>query len=316
MCVFCNQRAISGVRSFVPETAKQEIETVLATLQNRDVTAEIAFFGGSFTGINRELMISLLDLAETYVKSGDVTGIRFSTRPDYIDEEIIGILQSYTISAAELGIQSMNDRVLAASRRGHCAQQSEMAVTMLKNAGFDVVGQMMVGLPASTADDEMNTAEKICELGCTAARIYPTVVFRDTELCAMTERGDYCPLTVREAVERSADVLEVFLRNHVDCIRIGLCDSENLHGSEYAAGPNHPSIGELIEGEIYFRRICEALDKLEKIPDPCTIYVPAGEISKAVGQKKRNKIRIEYKYNVKKVKFIEKSSQERYNILI
>ena len=115
---------------------------------------------------------------------------------------------------------------------------------------------------------------------------------------------------------RSADVLEVFLRNRVDCIRIGLCDSENLHGSEYAAGPNHPSLGELIEGEIYFRRITAALEECVKIPDPCTVYVPQGEISKAVGQNKRNKIRIEYKYNVKKVKFIEKSSLERYNILL
>ncbi|MBQ8332849.1 MAG: radical SAM protein [Clostridia bacterium] len=314
--MFCNQRAISGVRSFVPATARQEIETVLETVRHRNVTAEIAYFGGSFTGIERELMISLLDLAETYVKSGDVTGIRFSTRPDYIDDEIIGILQNYTISAAELGIQSMADRVLALSKRGHTAAQSEKAVTMLKDAGFDVVGQMMVGLPGAEPEDEIFTAQRICELGCMAARIYPTVVFRETELCAMTEREEYRPLDTQDAVMRSADVLEVFLRNRVDCIRIGLCDSENLHGSEYAAGPNHPSLGELIEGEIYFRRITAALEECEKIPDPCTVYVPQGEISKAVGQNKRNKIRIEYKYNVKKVKFIEKSSLERYNILL
>ena len=316
LCVFCNQRAISGVRSFVPGQAKNEIDAVLSTLQNRDVTAEIAFFGGSFTGIDRELMKSLLDLAEEYVAAGMVTGIRFSTRPDYIDEEIISVLKRYTISAAELGIQSMSDEVLAASRRGHTASVTENAVRLLTDAGFDVVGQMMVGLPGSTADDEIRTAEKIAELGCTAARIYPAVVFRDTELCAMMNRGEYSPLSEEEAVQRSADVLEVFLRRGVDCIRIGLCDSENLHGTEYAAGPNHPSLGELIEGEIYFRRISAIMDSLPEIPEICTVYVPDGEISKAVGQKRRNKIRIEYKYNVKKVKFVEKSSLTRYNILL
>ncbi len=280
------------------------------------MTTEIAFFGGSFTGIDRELMIVLLELGESYVKSGDVTGIRFSTRPDYINEEIVRILQNYTITEAELGIQSMCDRVLTASRRGHTAQQTETAVGLLRNAGFSVVGQMMVGLPGSSSDDEIHTAERICEMGCTAARIYPTVVFRETELCGMLARREYSPLTVEDAVQRSADVLEVFIQNGVDCIRIGLCDSENLHGTEYAAGPNHPSLGELVEGEIYFRRICQALDELKVIPGFCTVYVPTGEVSKATGQKRCNKIRIEYKYNVKKVKFIEKSSLKRYNILL
>lgn len=316
MCVFCNQRAISGVRSFIPEQAKQEIDRVLLTLRGRDVTAEIAFFGGSFTGIGRELMIELLDLAQSYLNAGEVTGIRFSTRPDYIDEEIIGILKNYTISAAELGIQSMADRVLKASKRGHTASQTEKAVSLLGDAGFDVVGQMMVGLPGAMPDDEIRTAERIAGMGCTAARIYPTVVFRDTELHAMTERGEYRPLTVEEAVQRSADVLDVFIGRGVDCIRIGLCDSENLHRTEYAAGPNHPALGELIEGEIYFRRISAALDCCDRIPGVCTVFIPTGEISKAVGQKRCNKIRIEYKYNVKKVKFVEKSSLKRYNILL
>lgn len=316
LCVFCNQRAISGVRSFIPEKAKTEIETVLESLGNRDVTAEIAFFGGSFTGIGRDLMTKLLDLGESYVKSGEVTGIRFSTRPDYIDEEIIGILKHYTITAAELGIQSMSDRVLAASKRGHTAQQTENAVRLLREAGFPVVGQMMVGLPGSSPDDEIRTAEKIAEMGCAAARIYPTVVFGETELCSMMRAGEYAPLSVEDAVKRSADVLEMFIARGVDCIRIGLCDSENLHGTDYAAGPNHPSLGELAEGEIYFRRICRELDSLDEIPEICTICVPAGEISKAVGQKRCNKLRIEYKYNVKKVKFVEKSSLMRYNILL
>ena len=93
MCVFCNQRAISGVSSFIPDMAEETIETALSSLDGMADRTEIAFFGGSFTGIDRELMVSLLDLAQSYVEDGRVSGIRMSTRPDYIDGEIISILK-------------------------------------------------------------------------------------------------------------------------------------------------------------------------------------------------------------------------------
>jgi len=316
MCVFCNQRAISGVCSFIPNSTRQTIEEVLSTTEHDGVTREIAFFGGSFTGIERELMITLLDLAEEYVKCGKVSGIRMSTRPDYIDEEIIHILKKYTISAVELGIQSFSNQVLVMSKRGHTAHQSEKAMHMLKEAGFQTVGQMMIGLPGATLSDEIECAKKIVSLGASAARIYPTVVFRETELCEMTERGDYTPLGVDEAVERSAAVLEIFEKNNVECLRIGLCESENLHSAEsYVAGPNHPSLGELVYGEVYYRSICTELEKnhLNKL-ETLIINVPIGDISKAIGQKKRNKIRIKNKYNIKNVKFIENRALTRYNI--
>lgn len=316
MCVFCNQRAISGVCSFIPETAEKTILTALSSLGGMADKTEIAFFGGSFTGIERGLMITLLDTAEKYVREGLVSGIRMSTRPDYIDDEIISILKNYTVKAVELGIQSTSDIVLKKSKRGHTSECSFRAMTMLKEAGFDTVGQMMIGLPGSTAEDETETARDICSLGAVGARIYPTIVFRDTELYDMTLRGEYKPLTVEKAVVRSASALEIFAGNNVECIRIGLCDSENLHSEEtYYAGPNHPALGELIIGEVYYRKICEKLDK-NKAAEAAAISVPKGDISAAVGHKRANKIRIENEYNVKNIKFIEKESLPRYNIEI
>ncbi len=317
MCVFCNQRAISGVSSFVPDMAKSTIDTVLSTV-HADTPCEIAFFGGSFTGIDRGLMISLLDLAQSYVERGQVTGIRMSTRPDYIDGDILAILKKYTVSAVELGIQSFSEHILTSCRRGHTPESSRRAMTMLRDAGFSTVGQMMIGLPGATPADELACANEICTLGASAARIYPTIVFRDTELHRMTLHGDYTPLTLDEAVTRSAAVLEVFVRRNVHCLRIGLCESENLHAdATYVAGPNHPSLGELVSGELYYRRISAALDANPPAPGSIlTITVPKGEISKAVGQKRRNKIRIEIKHRVKSVKFVEKDTFSRYNIAI
>ncbi len=317
LCVFCNQRAISGVSSFLPETAERTIDEVLATVRE-DAVCEIAFFGGSFTGIDRTLMIRLLDLAQSYVDSGRVSGIRMSTRPDYIDSEVIGILKRYTVSAVELGIQSFSEKVLTSCRRGHSSGRSRAAMTMLREAGFPVVGQMMIGLPGAVPADEIACAEEICRLGASGTRIYPTIVFRDTELHRMTVEGKYHPLTLDEAVIRSAAVLDVFVRHGIPCLRIGLCESENLHSeASYCAGPNHPSLGELVSGELYYNRICEALERnLPEKGSTVTVAVPRGDISMAVGQKRRNKIRIEIKYSVKSVKFIEKDDFPRYNIEI
>jgi len=316
MCVFCNQRAISGVCSFIPEIARETIESHLSTLCGRSATCEIAFFGGSFTGIDRELMINLLDLAEEYVSQGDVSGIRMSTRPDYINEEIIDILGKYTISAVELGIQTMSDEVLRLSKRGHTAETSRTAVQMLREAGFSVVGQMMVGLPGSTREDEVHTAQEICLLGCSAARIYPTIVFRETELADMMAKGEYQPLSLDEAVSRSADILEVFLNSNIECIRIGLCESENLHSDEtYISGPSHPSMGELVYGEIFYKKMCALLDGINPAV-AITFGVSRGETSKAVGQKKRNINRICEKYSIRKVRVIERDDISPYTVVL
>ena len=191
MCVFCNQRTISGTQEFHRESVKTIIDNALSTIPDGTDT-EIAFFGGSFTGIDRDLMIYLLDTAEEYVRAGRVGGIRLSTRPDYISDEILDILGRYAVHDIELGIQSMDDRVLAACRRGHTAAQSEYACRAVKSRGFRLVGQMMTGLPGADAQSELQTARAICRLGADGARIYPTVVFRGTELCDMAQsEGHY-----------------------------------------------------------------------------------------------------------------------------
>lgn len=313
-CVFCNQRTISGHLDFDPSKVVCEIETALSTLGDRK--AEIAFFGGSFTGIDRDLMVSLLDTAQRYVVSGRVTGIRMSTRPDYIDSEIIDILSHYTVSAVELGIQSTDDLVLAACRRGHDTEASIKACHMLTDAGIDLVGQMMIGLPAATPESEIKTAEDICAFGAVAARVYPTVVFRNTALCRMAKEKAYTPLSDADAVTRSADVLDVFDRNGVGILRVGLCSSENLSSDkEVYGGANHPAIGELAMSELFFRRISKALGD-EKKPRRVILSVAPGAVSKAVGQKKSNLSRLFEALGVRVEKVREDSELTGYNVKI
>ncbi|MBR7098704.1 MAG: radical SAM protein [Clostridia bacterium] len=292
-CVFCNQRSISGCGSFDEKDVKRQIETALETIPDRFET-EIAYFGGSFTGIDRDLMIRLLELAEGYVKTGQVSGIRLSTRPDMIDGEILEILGRYSVKTVELGLQSMDDKVLRASGRGHTAKQAENACKEVVAAGFSLVGQMMIGLPGSDPVSECETARRICDLGASACRIYPTVVFRDTPLMAMTESGAYQPLTLQDAVFRAASVLKIFLERGVACLRIGLCANEDLISAERAAaGANHPALGELVWNELYYQSLYTYLKKHGFLGREVELTVSQREISKTVGQNRRNLKRLE-----------------------
>ncbi len=321
-CVFCNQRSISGHMDFDINTVPDEIEAALKTIEERggDTETEIAFFGGSFTGIDRSLMISLLETAYSYVQSGRVDSIRLSTRPDYIDEEILKILGKYGVRTIELGLQSMSDEVLLKTKRGHSARQAEQACRLIKEYGFEFIGQMMIGLPGATQQTEVETAKKICGLGADGARVYPTVIFYKTELCEMAEKGIYEPLTNEDAVMRTKEVLKIFDSLNVPCIRVGLCASENLSSEkEVYGGANHSAIGELAMGEVFFDKMCEMLEALQSEGDKDIIfYVPRGATSKAVGQKRRNINRIKDKYFVKKhimsVKILEKIELLGYNI--
>lgn len=314
-CVFCDQHAITGAPSFCEENVRRIIEASLATKGDRE--CEIAYFGGSFTGIDRSLMLRLLDIAQEYVDKGEVSGIRMSTRPDYISEEICEILHSYTVSQVELGIQSFDDRVLEACRRGHTAKESYKAVRMLRRHGFSFVGQMMTGLPGATPESEVETARIICAEGAEGTRIYPCIVFRNTPLEAMCRRGEYTPMSVEEAVERSADVLRVFTENGVPVLKIGLHESENLHSeNSYFAGPNHPALGELVRGRLYRNLITDALRDRDARGKTLVVYVPKGAVSAAVGHKKENMAHIMEKSGAKCVKILEKDCREGYNISI
>ncbi len=315
-CVFCDQRSISGRETFREEAVREEIECALATIDDETET-EIAFFGGSFTGIDRGLMCRLLALAKEYIDRGQVSGIRLSTRPDYIDREVLDILSEYGVTHIELGLQSMDDGVLKSTRRGHDSACAVRACRLVKEYGFSLVGQMMIGLPDSSAEKERSTAEMLCELSVDAVRIYPTVVFRETELCSMAESGAYRMLDTKEAVERTKIALRVFVEHDIPCIRVGLCASERLSGSEVYGGANHSAIGELAMGELYYDLICEALDKMGDLEGKSVaIYVSKGSTSKAVGQKRTNYERIFKKYSLKRLKILEKNEILSYNIMI
>ena len=285
-CSFCNQRAISG--QTVPATPKDVENAVKIAIEyNVDPkNTEIAFFGGSFTAIERDYMVSLLTAAKHFLDTYNFKGIRVSTRPDCIDEDILLTLKSYGVTAIELGAQSMCDDVLLANRRGHTADDVQNASALIKDYGFELGLQMMTGLYKSDFAKDEYTAREIIKLKPDTVRIYPTVVLKNTYLGYLQEKGEYIAPNAEESAPFCAKLLQMFENNHIKVIKLGLHSSETVE-SDMIGGAYHPAFRELCEGHIYLEKILEKLKGKDK-NQQYVIYVNKKVLSKAKGQQKRN----------------------------
>ena len=302
-CVFCNQNRITGSTDEVtPEFVTNTINEYVETLPKTNRNIEVAFFGGSFTGIPMEEQNSLMDCALPYIKNNIIDGIRLSTRPDYISREILDNLSSHGVTTIELGVQSMVDSVLKSSNRGHSAQQVENAVSLIKEYDFSLGLQMMTGLPGDTDEYSLLTAQRIIDLKPDFVRIYPTLTIKDTYLEKLYLRGEYVPQTLDGAVLLSKKLLLMFENAGIDVIRIGLQPTEDIStDASVVAGPFHSSFGELVESSIYYDVIKEKLDSIPTKVNYVKVFVNPYEVSKAVGNKRSNiiKLKNELKINVR-----------------
>lgn len=314
-CIFCNQVRITGKKCFNEAEVISEIDNALSTVNPKITETELAFFGGSFTAIPRDEMLSLLAISDRYINSGRISSVRLSTRPDAIDNEILDILKAHSVKTIELGIQSTSEKVLEACKRGHTPTDAEKACLLIKQYGFELVGQMMIGLPFSTAEAEEETARNIIKWGADATRIYPTVVLPATRLAEMENLGEYTALTINEAADRSARILEIFEDNKVKVIRIGLCSTEILT-TDASPSSYHAAVGELTRN-LVFRKKMEMLlleYNIEIINKNAVFYVPKGKISQAIGQKRSNVNYLIDKFRLNSVKAVESDALDGFEI--
>lgn len=281
-CSFCNQNTITG-HSEAPtaQDVINTVETALASNKDNKFEYEIAFFGGSFTAIKREYMLELLEAAYPYVKSGAVKGIRISTRPDCIDDEILAVLKKYGVTSIELGAQSMNDKVLAANFRGHTAEDVRIASNLIKKKGFELGLQMMTDLYTSTRGSDFQTAREFVKLKPKTVRIYPTVVIKGTYLAKLYEEGVYKPSPLNKTVALCAQLVELFEENSIEVIRLGLHSSEELKQNMLAGG-YHECLGEMVISKMMFNKITS------NPPGKYQVYINQRSLSKLLGNKKSN----------------------------
>ncbi len=285
-CVFCDQRRISGQRKAVTPEDVRALVKQAAALPRSGAARQLAFYGGSFTAIPETVQAALLEAGREAMEAGQVDSLRLSTRPDAVDERILERLWSFGVRTIELGAQSMDEEVLVRSGRGHSAEDLRRAARMVREAGFELILQMMTGLPGDTLEKSLYTARELIALKPDGVRIYPTVIVRGTELYEMWQQGRYREHTVEDAVDWCAKLLPLFEEAGIPVIRLGLNPTEELSGGEAAAGAYHPALGELVKSRILLNRARELLRPLP--PGRVKLGVRSSLLSQALGQRRRN----------------------------
>lgn len=303
-CIFCNQRSISGQKkNITKEEAKKTIEYYLDNIKDSEANKEIAFFGGSFTGIDVKIQEELLQLAFEYIQKGQVQSIRISTRPDYIDKETLKRLKKYKVKTIELGVQSANDYILGRANRGHTFEDVKKASKLIRRYGFILGHQMMVGLPESTQIDEINTAKALIKLKPKIVRIYPVLVVKGTKLEEEYNNDEYKPLTVTQAVETSKILISMFAKKKIEVIRVGLQNTDEIcepgtDNSEVVAGPFHPAFRQLVESGMWYDSIVEKIKKLNVKVAEVEVTVNPIDVNNVIGHKKENVLKLKELYEV------------------
>lgn len=296
-CVFCNQRTIAGQTDrMTPNKTNEIIEQALAVLPAGSAP-QAAFYGGSFTAIPVAEQEALLAVTDAYLQQGKLSSVRLSTRPDAIDAEILARMKAHGVTVIELGAQSMDDTVLKQAKRGHTSADTVQASRMIQKSGISLILQTMAGLPGDTRETVRQTAHKIAALHPDGVRIYPVAVLPETELYDLWKSGSYQPLDVETAAVWCADMLEIFQQEQIPVIRLGLNPTEELN-STVAAGAYHPAMGELAYSELWYRRLKEQLENR----DDAVILVPARELSRAIGHKRRNILRLQKEFPDREIK--------------
>ena len=287
-CLFCNQRSITGQdggSQRINVEIGRTIEEWLARSPGRG-EVQVAFYGGSFTCLASEEQVSMLASVSSFLDSGRVESIRLSTRPDCIDREVCSLLKDFGVRTVELGVQSLDDRVLTNSRRGHTVSDSIEAFELLREAGMQVGIQLMVGLPTETTNSFLHGVSNVIQMQPDFVRLYPVVVVKKSGLEDLYYRGEYQPLSLTKAVALTAKSYSRLQRAAIPVVRMGLQPSDSLEES-LIAGPYHPSFGELVQSRIWFKKIRKKLAALHD-EEKITISVSHRDLSAVNGLNRRN----------------------------
>lgn len=311
-CIFCNQKKISGhIKAPSLDSIKEIINSHLSTITDNDY-CEIAFFGGSFTGLDQAEQEKYLKLVYNFVQQGLVKGIRLSTRPDYINREILELLKKYSVKVIELGIQSFDGDVLKKSGRFYSPDEAEKACILIKKYGFSLGVQTMIGLPGDTIEKSVDTAKRTIEIKPDMVRIYPTLVIRDTELEDIYKKGEYIPLSLDEAVAWCAKLIPMYEAAGITVLRVGLHDAGGLREkNDVVAGPVHSAFGELVYSKIWLDRIEKQLEAYGKTPGRnLIIHVASYDVSRVVGYQRRNLLYLKEHYGFSNIKVIPNTDMD------
>ena len=286
-CIFCNQKRITGTEGENVDAGivEKTINEYLQTINSESAFIEVSFFGGSFTAIPMDYQNELMGPAQNALQEGKINAIRLSTRPDYINEAILDNLKNHGASIIELGVQSLDEKVLGASGRGHSAEDVYKASRLIKEKGFVLGHQLMLGLPLDSQEKDIDSAKKSISMKPDICRIYPTLVVKNTPMEDLYYKGKYKPYSLDEAVEIGKKVYSLYYASGIPVIRVGLQPTDNINiNGDIVAGPFHPSIRELVEGSLLNDMVYEVLSERD---GDWELHINPRYISRLYADKKR-----------------------------
>ncbi|MDO8784793.1 MAG: radical SAM protein, partial [Syntrophales bacterium] len=318
-CVYCNEeKAVGDYPPRITEPFFREtVSTCLGNSRRKKGPVQIAFYGGNFTGIDREYQRELLEMAGTFIRQGLVESVRISTRPDCIDEACLDFLEEFSVKTVEIGAQSMVDDVLRRAHRGHTSSDIRHAVQLLKRRGFETGVHLMAGLPGDSFEGFAFSVRETIALQPHTVRIHPTLVFSGTGLAEAFHRGDYQPLTMPEAIAACTYALNKFTAAGIPVIRLGLQTTPEMEkAGSIVAGPFHPAFRSLVEEAIYFDRVSRLLSPLDVRDKELTFVLFPGDISRFRGQKNRNLQAIQKQFCLKSLSLSSDPDQPRGSLTV
>jgi histone acetyltransferase (RNA polymerase elongator complex component) len=289
-CVYCDQTSISGVSSrpnWTPLSIRRQVEGFLDRSRRRP--AQVAFYGGSFTMLSETRQRMFLESVQDLIRKGRVQSLRLSTRPDAIEPGNLSLLRARQVKTIELGVQSLSNKVLAASARGHNGRQVREAACCVREFGFQLGLQLMPGLPGDDRNQFLRTVDRAITLRPDFVRIYPTVVLAGAPLERLYRLGHYRPLAVSEAVDWCKEAELRFGRAGIAIIRMGLQTTASLEQpGRIVAGPYHPAFGQLVKSAIWYDRISKALEEASRCSRHLVIHAPQHELADIRGHRNGN----------------------------
>lgn len=297
-CVFCNQKKITArTQPLSGDSMVDLIEKYSKTISGRGIeTVEVAFYGGSFTGIPMEQQREYLSVAKMFKDRGLIQKIHLSTRPDYIDDEILTHLKQYNTDIIELGVQSFDEEVLQRSNRGHSRETVFEAARQIQDYGFELGLQLMIGLPGDTYEKSVQSAAEAVKIGPSIARLYPTVIIRDTDLYEMYLRGEYIPMSQEESIRTTKDMYQLLTGAGINVIRVGLKSTDLIQENGEIAGGYHPAFRQLVESEIAKEQMEAQLLPLLPSVSEVSFFCNDKSFSNMIGNRKTNRVYFEKKY--------------------
>jgi elongator complex protein 3 len=136
-------------------------------------------------------------------------GLVVETRPDWITPQEVRRLRHLGVTKVQVGVQSLDDHILALNRRGHSVADTRAAMGLLRAAGFKIVAHWMPNLLGATPESDRRDFARLWDdagLRPDEIKIYPCQLLPGTELEQAWKRGEYQAYTTAELVTLLADI--------------------------------------------------------------------------------------------------------------